>query len=414
MIFFSSNNKIQTHVQAIRSNLISNPDTAKQLMTYGLLVVVYVLLNVYLGVRGWQAFSNHLYLPAYVAMLACVALILPIAAYLLDQGRKVSVMPKMIAYAGFYWTAFFIYAVIIMILSDIAGLINQFGNNWLFKNLPPSLLNNRQTEVVVVFSLSVLLLAVGTWLARQPRITGYLLNIAKPMPRRPLRIVLLSDIHYGSMVSTANLEKMARRVKAQHPDLILLAGDLIDNSLDIMRQTDFAAQMSRLQAPLGVFAVLGNHELVNADVDDTVRFFSDAGIRVLLDETVTIADQLILAGRRERKTEFSGPLDQMTPQDLLADADHSKPIILMQHQPADLAQLEAAGIDIAVAGHTHGGQLFPLNILNRRHFTQTAAYRRQGNLHSIISDGYGTWGPPIRLGSRAEIVVIDLTGAKNS
>ena len=177
-------------------------------------------------------------------------------------------------------------------------------------------------------------MGIGTWLARQPRLTHYQLKLAKPMPNaKPMKIALLSDIHYGSMVSTANLKTLCRKVMAQKPDLILLAGDLIDNSLDLIRETDFARQMSELQAPLGVFAVLGNHELVNADVRETVDFFASAGIRVLLDETVNINDQLVLVGRNECNTTFSGPLDQLSPQMFMAGLDNSKPVIVMQHQP---------------------------------------------------------------------------------
>lgn len=406
----SANNKIQSHVAAIRGNLSTNPAILRHLLFNIVLVLVYCLSSVYLGLRGWQAFGSQLNMPLYIIVLAGLSLVLPVAAYLLDQGREARIPVKIIAYAGFYWTAFFIYTVILMAGTEFFRLLNLISGKSLTRLLPAGLLNYRQAALWAAIGISLVLMGVGTWLARRPRITGYLLKVDKPLPRsRPLRIALLSDIHYGSLVSTANLETMCRRVNAQHPDLILLAGDLIDNSLDMIRQTDFIAHMSRLKASLGVYAVLGNHELINADEQETIRFYQAAGIRVLLDETVDIDGQLILAGRRERSTEYSGPLNQLSPDDLLANIDNRRPVIVLQHQPADLYDIAAAGADLSLAGHTHGGQLFPLNIFNRRHFDQTAPYRILDGLQSIISDGYGTWGPPIRVGSRSEIVLIDLT-----
>ena len=402
----TSNTKIQTHVRTIRDNIYTNPTALKHLLPNVLFVMMYALFAVYLAIRGWQAYGTSMILPIYIVLAFVVAGVLPVAAYLLDQGAEARIPARVIAYTGFYWTAFFIYTVITMTFIDLLRTIDFLVGGHI---LPQSLTADRRMAVVLAVSFSLVLLAVGTYLARKPRITGYLISSGKAMDRsRPLRIALLSDIHFGSTVSTANLTRMVRQVESQHPDLILLGGDLIDNSLDLLYKTDFISQMARLNAPLGVFAVLGNHELVNAGEQEWVSYFRAAGIRVLLDENIDVAGQVTLAGRRERSTGLSGPLSQLSPDDLLNGIDANKPLIVLQHQPADLDDLAAAGADLALAGHTHGGQIFPLNLLNKRHYSQTAPYRRNGKLHSIISDGYGTWGPPIRLGSRAEIVVIDL------
>ena len=402
----SANIKIQTHVQTIRDHLKTNPAALKLLVPKLLFLFTYVLFAVYLAIRGWQAYGSTMFLPLYIVLSCVIAGVLPIAAYLLDQGNEMRIPIRIVAYAGFYWTAFFIYAVFTMTAIDLLRYLGILfgGRYW-----PQFLTGNRQLAVLMTISFSLLLMAIGTYLARRPRITGYLIRTGKPTGRvRPLRIALLSDIHYGSTVSTANLSRMVRQIESQHPDLILLGGDLIDNSLDILHKTDFIDQMARLRAPLGVFAVLGNHELINVGELESVSFLRAAGIRVLLDESVDIGGQLILAGRRESTTGLSAPLSQMTPEELLCDVNRKKTVIVLQHQPSDLDRLAEAGADLALAGHTHGGQMFPLNLLNKRQYSQTAPYRRNGRLHSIISDGYGTWGPPVRLGSRAEIVVIDL------
>ena len=121
----SANIKIQTHIQGIRDNLITNPKSKRKLVLYGLFAFIYCLLNVYLGLRGWQAFSAQLNLPVYIILLAALMLVMPITAFLIDQGREVKTFPKIIAYTGFYWTAFFMYAVILMIGVDIFRILNR-------------------------------------------------------------------------------------------------------------------------------------------------------------------------------------------------------------------------------------------------------------------------------------------------
>lgn len=409
----AGNIKIKTHVQHFRDHAATDSRTRNKLVLYGFATLSYCLMAAYLGVRGWQAFGSQLNLPLYIIGLAALALVLPVAAYLLDQGREARPFPKVIAYAGFYWTAFFLYAVLLMLGIDLLRFMEEIIDPQLVGLLPTILPFSLQKALYFVVFTTLFILAIGTFLARWPRITGYLLSVDKDLARtRPLRIALLSDIHYGSLVSTANLKQMCSKVEAQQPDLILLAGDLIDNSLQLLRRTDFVAQMSSLRAPLGVFAVLGNHELVNADQAETVSFFRSAGIRVLMDEAVDLDGQVTLVGRNERKKKASGLEQQMRPGQLLAQADQDKLVILMQHQPVDLDEFDRAGVDLAVAGHTHRGQLFPLNLLNRHKFAQSRRYYHLSQLHSIISSGYGTWGPPIRLGSRSEIVIIDLVGRR--
>lgn len=404
----ADNVKIQTHIHQLRDNIFSNSQTRRQLARFGLFAMIYCLLIFYFGQRVWQSFDFTISLPVYLLALAALALVLPVAAYLLDQGREARLLPQIIAYAGFYWTAFFFYAIILLTGLDLIRMLDQLSG---YQLLPTWFMPSQRLSINLVVAVTFLLLAVGTFLARTPRITSFILKVDKPMPRsRPLRIALLSDIHYGSLVSTADLSLLCSRIRTQQPDLILLAGDLIDNSLQLVRQTDFIAQISGLQAPLGIYAVLGNHELVNADKQEIVNFYRAGGIRVLQDETVVLDDQLILAGRNERQTEFSGRLQQHSPSCLLDGINQNLPVILMQHQPAELDLLEQSGVDIALAGHTHRGQLFPLNLLNWRRFGQTGRYKRFGQMQSIISSGYGTWGPPIRLGSRSEIVIIDLQG----
>ncbi|NLW10569.1 MAG: metallophosphoesterase [Clostridiaceae bacterium] len=406
-----NNVKMTTHVRNIRENFLTDKKVRNHLLGMIMIVIIYSLLHVYVGVRGWQAFGSFVNMPLYVTTVAFLGLLYPAAFITLDQGRESKPLPKAIAYLGYYWAAFFFYAVMAVLTIDFFRLINKVSMSKLEALLPDSFPSNLPAAGISVVFFVGFLLAIGTLMARFPRVRRYTVKLAKELKLdRPLKVVVLSDIHYGSLVSSADLNIMSKAVNDLEPDVVLLAGDIIDNSLDLIRKTPFSDQISKLQAKYGVFGVLGNHEYANADPDETIELFEQAGIRMLKDQTIRLADSFYLAGRNEKRSEFSGLLGQKSPNELLGELDHELPIIMMQHQPNDLPMLELAGADVSVAGHTHRGQMFPLNLLSRKKYEHSFGYQKIGRLQNIVSSGYGTWGPPIRLGSRSEIVLLEIEG----
>lgn len=407
------NVKIATHIRNIRENILTDKKVRNHLMFMTVLAGLYALMHVYVGVRGWQAFGEVISSPVYIGVLAFLALLYPLSFVLLDQGREDRPIPKAIAYLGYYWAAFFLYAVLTLLSIDLLRLLNNLSRHQLQTFLPAGFpVNLPAAGISVVFFVAVIL-AVGTIMARHPKIKTYQLVLNKPMSaNRSLRVVLLSDIHYGSLVSSADLNRMSEQVNQIQPDIVLLAGDIIDNSIDLIRKTPFVEQISKLRARFGVFAVLGNHEYANAAPADVIELMQQAGIEVLKDETRLIDDRFYLCGRNEKRSEYSGLLGQMDPRELTRGLDKSLPILMMQHQPHDLPLLDLAGVDVAVAGHTHNGQMFPMNLLSKGKFAHNFGFHRMGRLQNIISAGYGTWGPPIRIGSRSEIVLMEISGSK--
>lgn len=404
-----NNIKINTHFKNIKENVLTDPSVRNHLIWYAGIIFLYTCFHVYLGIRGWQAFGSFLNKPFYILSLAGLGLLFPASLVSLDQGRENRIIPKIIAYTGFYWAAFFLYMILSLLGIDFFRLLNNLSRQRLERLLPAGFPANLPAAGISLILFITILLTIGTFLARHPRVRVYPIKVDKPFPmNRPLRVAVVSDIHFGSLVSTADLSVLRRQVNLLQPDLILLAGDIIDNSLSLIRKTDFVHQLSGLESRYGVFAVLGNHEYANADPDEVIEYFREADIQVLKDTTILIDHAFYLAGRNEKRSEWSGLLGQKTPEQLLENIDRQLPVLLMQHQPNDLPALDAVGIDVAVAGHTHRGQMFPLNLLSHRHFDQSFGYRQMNHLQNIISAGYGTWGPPIRLGSRSEIVLLEI------
>jgi uncharacterized protein len=237
-------------------------------------------------------------------------------------------------------------------------------------------------------------------------IRRYELEIAKQAGdgRRELRIAVASDIHLGTVVGNGHLGRLADRMEELKPDLILLPGDVLDDSIEPFIRENMADVMKRLKAPLGVYACLGNHEYIGGHVTDYVERMKAIGIEVLTDRVVSIGDSFYVAGRKDKAAERFSKEGRLPLEELLQDVDKTKPIILLDHQPYGLGAAAEAGVDLMLSGHTHRGQMAPNHLITRRLFELDWGYLRKGVMHALVSSGYGFWGPPIRLGSRSEIL----------
>lgn len=262
----------------------------------------------------------------------------------------------------------------------------------------------RQLRAVVM--LMVLIVGYGLYAAAQwetPR-----LSISSPHLTRDVRIVLVSDAHFGVMTRQAWVERLGAFIQALNPDLILFAGDHVNDHPDWLAPK--AAVMAGLNPRLGVFGVLGNHEFY-VGLRPSQTFFDQAKIRLLRNETMVLPGtgiQLIgiddpAWGFKDRGA-TAKTLESLAPELL---PDHFR--ILVTHRPWGwLEKAVPLGIDLQVAGHTHGGQIFPFRWFVQSHYNQVSGHFRQGGSHLFVTTGAGTWGPPLRVGARPEIVVIDL------
>ena len=190
-------------------------------------------------------------------------------------------------------------------------------------------------------------------------------------------------------------------INAPHPDLILISGDLIDNSVVPLYTENMAEELANLKAPMGIYMVLGNHEYISG-IDESIRYIKSTQIQLLRDSVVTLPNGIQLIGRDDRHNRKRHSL-----QELMVNIDKSKPIILLDHQPFDLEKTEAAGIDLQFSGHTHHGQIWPINWVTDYIFEQSHGYRQWGNSHVYVSSGLSLWGPPFRIGTHSEMVIFN-------
>jgi len=166
--------------------------------------------------------------------------------------------------------------------------------------------------------------------------------------------------------------------------------------------------IQEIRTPLGVYAITGNHEYIGG-IQYTLPYLKGINIRMLVDEVVTLPNGIQLVGREDRDSRRMGgehhPIDL---KGLTVGLDHSKPVIVMNHQPFHLDEAVEAGADLHLSGHTHNGQLWPLNYLTDAIFELSWGMKKKGNTVFYVSSGFGSWGPPVRVGNYPEVVVFNI------
>ncbi|XID94693.1 metallophosphoesterase [Paenibacillaceae bacterium WGS1546] len=368
-----------------------------------LLLTVYAALNFYIGwhIAEWSAAVGIGYSPfafwipfallAYGFVLGRV----PLPSPLKPIGRLLKV-------AGSIYIFVMEIGLLLFLLADAVRLAL-----WLTAGVSDTFIIGSSS---VVLGLIVVLLLVGSRNAWSPVVRSHELQIDKSADggKAEWTIAVASDIHLGNLVGRKHLRRLVERINAMKPDLILLPGDVIDDSIEPYLRNRMSEVLGQLQAKHGIYAVLGNHEYYGGHIDQYAEEMKALDIRVLQDETVEIDGKLYVAGRKDKTAEASGPEGRLAVRELLQAADLRKPVLLMDHQPTQFAKAAEAGADVLLSGHTHRGQFWPNHLFTKRLFELDWGYMRKGAMHVIVSSGFGSWGPPVRLGSRSEIIRLKL------
>jgi predicted MPP superfamily phosphohydrolase len=366
-----------------------------------LILMIFSGMNYYIGEQSkiylTQMFDVHLNAVVYWLcfwFLAYSYIIARLGARWMP--KEVSQFLKIV---GSYWFAVMTYGVLLLPMIDLIAWILHVNSIEAYRYIP-------WLGGCFIIVLTVIILR-GSWNAWNPIVRKYEISIPKAAGEmKQLRIVVASDLHLGSIVRNKHLQRLVEQVKALKPDLILLPGDILDDDIEPFIRHRMAEQMKELKAPLGTYAILGNHEYIGGKIEEFVKQMNAIDIEVLMDRSVIIADSFYVIGRKDRSAERFGAKGRMGIEALLEGVDRAFPLIVMDHQPYHLDQSAAHGVDLQLSGHTHRGQMAPFHWITKRLYELDWGYLKKGDMHTIISSGFGTWGPPIRLGSRSEIIEI--------
>jgi len=369
---------------------------------------IYGLVNFYIIRRGFQALAGY---PrsrwVFLAVFLASVLAYPAARIAMGFGRNS--LSSIFVKAGSFHLALMLYLFLGVVLIDLFRLANS-----VLPIFPKSFSARPHQTALVAFlfvaGASLLTIAGGAVNAARPRLRELAIPIDKSAGGRTgLSIVVASDVHLGTIAGSSRLRMLADRINALAPDIVLLPGDIVDESVTEREEEEMTEVFQKIRAPLGVFSVPGNHEYYGG-LERNLAYLRKWGIRVLQDEAVMVDRSFYLIGRKDPTSLRRGSA-RMPIEEIMAagGVDPSRPLILLDHQPIHLEQAERAGIDLQLSGHTHAGQLFPLNLINRLIYEQNWGSLVKGKTHYYVSCGVGTWGPPVRTGSVPEIVRIRLT-----
>ena len=223
------------------------------------------------------------------------------------------------------------------------------------------------------------------------------LTITSDKITKPVKAVLLSDLHLGYHNRRDELHRWVDLINDEQPDLILIAGDIIDGSMRPLKEQRMYEEFRRLKAP--VYACLGNHEYYSGE-PDAVQFYQQAGIQLLRDSIASVGD-LCIIGRDDATNMRRKPLDEFT----IPKTQFS---IVLDHQPHHLEKAEKAGIDFQFSGHTHRGQVWPISWITDAIYECSWGSHQRGNTRYYVSSGMGIWGGMFRIGTRSEYVVFEI------
>ncbi len=308
---------------------------------------------------------------------------------------------------GSFWLGAMLYLTLLFLFVDLIRSINHFlpFTNFLdFKAFP----NYRLTTIKIVYFSTLIIILVAFINAQLVRVNHFEINTIKPFKvDKKVRIVAVSDIHLGTIISNNRFNVLVNKINEQKPDIVLLAGDIFDEDISSVINNGLGKYFEQIGARLGVYAITGNHEYFGG-VEQKISYLKEHGVKVLIDSTTLIDSTFYIVGRNDRQSNFSTGKQRLSVKELTSSLDMTKPIILLDHQPFNLKESVDSGVDLQISGHTHHGQLWPFNYITSAIFEISSGYKKINNTHFIVSNGFGTWGPPLRLGNRPEILVIDL------
>jgi predicted MPP superfamily phosphohydrolase len=361
--------------------------------------LIHTAINVYIFFKGWKALPRRRFAKAIYIFVFFIFYSSFIIA-MLGRNSLPIVLQKILYGTGTVWLAVMLYITLYFLITD-----SLYGLCRLFRLAPrqvsPALF--RSVQVISGYAIVAILLLSGYHKFTHPAVVEKEIVIAKSGNKySELKIVALSDMHLGVAIDKKRLQEYVQLINRQQPDLILIAGDLIDNNALPLHREKMEEEINRLQAPLGVYFCLGNHEYLS-NIESSMDFLRKTRMTLLIDSVARVDDSFWIIGRNDREAGDRKPLKELT-----AQTDPSQPLLLLDHQPRCLNKAIENGIDLQFSGHTHNGQLWPLSLLVGKLFEVGYGYRQTGNTHFYVSSGLGLWGPPFRIGTQSEIAVFNI------
>lgn len=217
---------------------------------------------------------------------------------------------------------------------------------------------------------------------------------------KKIKIAFIADVHLSALTNKKNIELSLEKIKDENPDILLIGGDLVDFSCKDIK-SNFTNSFRNIEPPLGMFAVLGNHEY-HGGVEDNIKYIKSLGIQLLKDYAINI-NGINIIGRDDITNKKRKKLALLTKR---VNMDY--PTIVIDHNPISIDESILNNIDLQLCGHTHRGQFFPYNLIVKKMYKNYHGYKCFNQTHTIVSSGFSSWLIPYRVNSTSEINIIEL------
>lgn len=374
------------------------------LIFIAIVTVVYAFSHYYLYQRTIQLFAPPPSFKKWIAISYVILASFFIGGMFLEKLYP-SLLSEWIYKIGTAYLPFLLYFLLVLLSIDLIRILNHF-----FHFLPLFSQHQKTLFGISAIVLVCVIVCIGHINAKHIRITRIPLTIHKTVnDNKNIKLLMASDIHLGAIIGESWEKKFLGIVEKEKPDLVLLCGDLIDGEVAPVLRQQLGKHIQEINPPLGLYAVSGNHEYIG-NIETALSYLESIHIKVLQDEVLMLPNGIQLVGCKDIQSKYADPENPAKPlETLLENIDNTKPVIVMKHQPLALDEAADAGVDLHLSGHTHSGQLWPLNYITKAIYELSWGYMKKKNTHFYVTSGFGTWGPSVRLGNYPEVVVFTIT-----
>ena len=362
-------------------------------------LIIYLPLNFYVCLRIRKLFANTKYKNICTVLFIITVLYFPLTEFLPHSSTLGSLWAKYLLVPGYYSLPFLLYLFLLVLLSDIVIWISSK-----IKILAPETIssqNFRISRLCILFVVPLIIIIIGAMNNNYIRISQYTIEIPRKSSEiTQLRIAFAADFHLKEATNTQFLHQFVAKINSLNPDILLICGDMLEGDRYDEETAKFEDLFRHIKTKYGVYAVPGNHEMHGGGKRD---FFINSGITLLEDKVQLVDRAFYLVGRNDKRG-----LQRKTLDELLIHIQDSLPVILLDHRPIDIDRVSKSIVDIQLSGHTHNGQLFPINFIVRNLYELSWGYMKKNHTHFFVTSGLQTWGPRIRTAGVSEIGMINV------
>lgn len=375
---------------------------------FGIVFTIYGLINYYIFRRVTSI------VPDNYRQLFTIIFLFIVISYIAGRFLEnywVWYVSDFLVWVGSFWIAIMFYTLLCLVVIDFFRLINLILP--FFPNVITENPERARKFTALIVAIIVFVTVVGGFLnTRLITTKRYNINLEKSAGKlNSLTIVMASDLHLGTINGKSFAYRLVDKINKLKPDIVLLAGDIIDEDIKPVLRDNVGEALLELKAKYGVYGITGNHEYIGG-VKEAVDYLAAHNIVMIRDSFINIDNSFYVVGREDRDSRRFADYNRKSLKTIMEGVDKSLPVIMMDHQPYNLNEARENEVDLQLSGHTHNGQIWPFNYIVGKIYEHPWGYRLIRKTHYIVSCGVGGWGPPVRTGSGPEIIKIKLNFIK--